>query len=101
MSLKRENLQNLAKLAHLTIPKHDEERILSDLSTIVSFFEALQDIDTDNVKPLLTPLDKAGVFFDDLPEPDQNASRFLANSPDQASSLYRFPSVMPNHEKGE
>lgn len=101
MSLKRENLQSLAKLAHLTIPKRDEKRILSDLSTIVSFFNSLQDIDTDNVKPLYAPLEEAGVFAGDLPDPYRSSDIFLDNAPQSSSSLYSFPPVIHTSRKEE
>lgn len=57
MTISTEQLRHLAQLAGLEIQDDLETHLTKDLQLIIGFMDALIQIDTDGVKPLLHPSD--------------------------------------------
>lgn len=51
MKLTREQIQNIAKLARLAITEEEIEKYQSQLSSVLSYMEILNEVDTSDVAP--------------------------------------------------
>ncbi|MCP4077737.1 MAG: Asp-tRNA(Asn)/Glu-tRNA(Gln) amidotransferase subunit GatC [Gammaproteobacteria bacterium] len=94
MSLKTEDVKNIAHLARLAIDDDAVTDYASDLSNILDLVEQMNQVDTDNVQPMAHPMDaQQRLRDDDASEPDQR-DKFQSIAPDVENGLYRVPKVI-------
>jgi len=94
MSLKTEDVKNIAHLARLAIDEDSVAEYASDLSNILDLVEQMNQVNTDNVQPMAHPMDAMQRLRDDeVSEPDQR-DKFQSIAPDVESGLYRVPKVI-------
>ncbi len=93
--LDRESLQKLTKLCRIDVTEEESEALLSDLQSILNYVEKLQEVDTENVKPLNHVLsDMSNVFREDEIGESLSREDFLSNAPDQIGGMIRVPPVI-------
>jgi aspartyl-tRNA(Asn)/glutamyl-tRNA(Gln) amidotransferase subunit C len=94
MTLKTEDVRNIAQLARLQIDDADIEQYAIDLSSILALAEQMNSVDTTNVTPMAHPLDATQRLRpDEVTETDQR-DKFQAIAPDVKNGLYRVPRVI-------
>ncbi len=94
MSLKTEDVKNIAHLARLAIDEDSVADYASDLSNILDLVEQMNQVNTDNVQPMAHPMDAQQRLRDDeVSEPDQR-DKFQSIAPDVENGLYRVPKVI-------
>jgi len=94
MTLKIEDVRNIAELARLQIDDSDLEQYAADLSSILALAEQMNAVDTSNVTPMAHPLDATQrLRADKVTESDQR-EKFQAIAPDVENGFYRVPKVI-------
>ncbi len=94
MTLKTEDVRNIAHLARLHIDVAEVERYATELSSILDLVDQMNAVDTSGVEPLANPLDATQRLRDDeVTETDQR-NKFQQIAPDVAEGLYRVPKVI-------
>jgi len=94
MTLKIDDINNIAHLARLRIDPDDLEQYTTDLSNILHLVEQMNQTNTDNIEPMAHPFDAAQrLRTDEATEPDQR-DKFQKNAPDVEQGLYRVPRVI-------
>ena len=94
MTLKSDDVRSIAHLARLHIEEDTVDDYVDDLSSILALVEQMNQVDSDNVKPLSNPLDaRQRLRADDVTEVDQR-DKFQQIAPDVAEGLYRVPRVI-------
>ena len=94
MSLKPEDVRNIAHLARLHIDDADVEGYAAELSSILDLVDQMNAVDTGGVEPLANPLDATQrLRNDEVTETDQR-DKFQQIAPDVADGLYRVPKVI-------
>ena len=94
MTLKTEDVRNIAHLARLAISEEDVDQYAADLSNILDLVEQMNQVDTGGVQPMAHPLDaKQRLRNDEVSETDQR-DKFQAIAPDVENGLYRVPKVI-------
>jgi len=94
MTLKIEDVRNIAQLARLQMDDASLEQYASDLSSILALAEQMNAVDTSNVSPMAHPLDATQRLRpDEVTESDQR-EKFQAIAPDVENGLYRVPKVI-------
>ncbi len=94
MTLKSEDVKNIAHLARLEISEDDVDQYAADLSNILDLVEQMNQVDTEGVQPMAHPLDaKQRLRDDEISEQDQR-DKFQAIAPDVENGLYRVPKVI-------
>ena len=94
MTLKADDVRNIAHLARLHIEDDAIDRYASDLSSILELVEQMNQVDTSGVEPLANPLDTTQRLRpDEVTEGDQR-DKFQKIAPDVARGLYRVPRVI-------
>ncbi len=94
MSLKPEDVRNIAHLARLHLDDADVESYAAELSSILDLVDQMNAVDTSGVEPLANPLDATQRLRDDeVTETDQR-DKFQQIAPDVADGLYRVPKVI-------
>jgi aspartyl-tRNA(Asn)/glutamyl-tRNA(Gln) amidotransferase subunit C len=94
MTLKIEDVRNIAQLARLQIDDSSLEQYASDLSNILALAEQMNSVDTSDVTPMAHPLDATQRLRPDLVTESDQREKFQAIAPDVENGLYRVPKVI-------
>ncbi len=94
MSLKIEDVKNIAHLARLQIDEADMENYARDLSNILQLVDQMNQVNTDDVQPMAHPMDAQQRLRDDVVKETDQREKFQSIAPDVEAGLYRVPRVI-------
>lgn len=94
MKITNETVEHIAHLARLEFEGDDKEAIRSDLERIVNFMEKLQEVDTENVEPLVFMSHEINRLREDKAEVKITQEQALKNAPKKDSDYFRIPKVL-------
>ncbi|MBL8878805.1 MAG: Asp-tRNA(Asn)/Glu-tRNA(Gln) amidotransferase subunit GatC [Phycisphaerales bacterium] len=90
-------VRRAAKLARLSLSNADVSKFAQQLSTVISYFEQLRQVDTAGAEPLNHPIEIANVTRPDEPRAVHcdgfTIDAALANAPDLHGRYFRVPGV--------
>lgn len=94
MSLKSDDVKNIAHLARIEIEDKNIEAYASSLSNILGLVEEMNAIDTQGIKPMAHPMDVAQrLRADEVLEQNQREA-FQKVAPKTEDGLYLVPQVI-------
>jgi aspartyl-tRNA(Asn)/glutamyl-tRNA(Gln) amidotransferase subunit C len=95
MSLTRQDVEKIARLARLAITEQEMPVYVSSLSSIVNFVDELSRVETGSVEPMAHPLvgQHQRLRADRVSETDHH-EKYQANAPKVQSGLYVVPRVI-------
>jgi len=96
-------VEHIAGLARLEIPLEELEAYRHHLQSMVEHFQGLEEIETEQVRPLSNPLREYESFYvgslrDDLPAPSLGVEGLLENAPDSALNQFRVRAVIESED---
>jgi aspartyl-tRNA(Asn)/glutamyl-tRNA(Gln) amidotransferase subunit C len=91
MSITREEVLHVAKLARLDLSDEEVERFQEQLSAIVEAVGKVSELDLSDVEPTAHPLELSNVWANDEPRPSLPVDEALANAPDRDRDFFRVP----------
>ena len=94
MSLSREQVLHIARLARVGVEDDEVERFAHQLSDILDYFERLSDVDTDEVPPTAHTLPLHNIWREDEPEQCLRPDQVLANAPQREGDLFRVKAIL-------
>ncbi len=94
MSVDKDTVKKIARLARLHVPEDKQLQIASDLNRILSWIEELGEVDTKNVEPLSSVTGHSLPMRADKVHDGNKADQILANAPEQASGFFVVPKVV-------
>lgn len=94
MDISNEMIDKLADLAKLEFSVTEKEELKGDLSKITSFFEKLNELDTNNVEPLIFMTNEVNVLRPDEVVQPINKEEALRNAPSKDSDYFRVPKFL-------
>ena len=94
MSLSRDEVLHIARLARLGLSEDEVTKFQGQLSQILDQFEALQSLDTDAVPPTAYQLSLENVVRDDELRPSLAVDVALANAPLREGNFVRVRRVL-------
>lgn len=95
MSLTRHDVENIARLARLSIGDEQLPLYVESLSKILTFVEQLNAADTASVEPMAHPLaDQVQRLRPDEPVEVDGPEKYQRNAPRVEAGLYLVPKVI-------
>ncbi len=94
MSLTREEVLHIAKLARLGLTEEDVTKFQEQLSEILDHFSTLRALDTEGVPPTSHPLPLENVMRSDDTAPSLPLNDVLANAPVADGDSFRVRAVL-------
>jgi aspartyl-tRNA(Asn)/glutamyl-tRNA(Gln) amidotransferase subunit C len=94
MDINNETIDRLAELAKLEFNTTEKESLKKDLNSIISYFEKLNEVHTDNVEPLIFMTDEFNRLREDLVLQNTSKQEALLNAPARDSDYFRVPKVL-------
>lgn len=94
MKITDEIVDHIAHLARLEFEGEAKTAIKQDMENIISFMEVLQQVDTENVEPLIFMSDEINRLREDVAEVTLTQAEVLKNAPKKDSDYFRIPKVL-------
>ena len=94
MSVDKDTVKKIARLARLDVPEERQEQIAGELQAILSWIEELSEVDTANVEPLASVTGHSLRLRVDKVTDGNKVDDILANAPEQASGFFVVPKVV-------
>ncbi|MCL5733524.1 MAG: Asp-tRNA(Asn)/Glu-tRNA(Gln) amidotransferase subunit GatC [Patescibacteria group bacterium] len=92
-NINKETLKHLMELARLEVGGDKEEKLLKDIKSILSYFEELQSLDTQNIEPMTGGTNLKNVFRGD--EERENSFRGSGAElfPESQDGFLKIPAI--------
>ena len=94
MNIDRESLQKIAHLSRLEMPESAEKEMMDSLNSVLTWMEELNEINTDNVKPLIHMSLEVNALREDKVIPNISREQGLKNAPKHDGAYFSVPKVM-------
>ncbi|MCS6837802.1 MAG: Asp-tRNA(Asn)/Glu-tRNA(Gln) amidotransferase subunit GatC [Bdellovibrionaceae bacterium] len=90
----REIVKKVAHLARLELSESELNAITNKLTLVLQHFEAISQVNTEGVIPLVTPVDIEYRFREDVVEGDISVDEVMQNAPSRQGNLFKVPPVI-------
>ncbi|MDB3907515.1 Asp-tRNA(Asn)/Glu-tRNA(Gln) amidotransferase subunit GatC [Crocinitomicaceae bacterium] len=94
MKITEEIVDHVAHLSRLEFEGESKQAIKEDMERIVNFMEKLQEVDTENVEPLIFMTKEINHLRDDEAKVTVTQKQALQNAPKADSDYFRIPKVL-------
>jgi aspartyl-tRNA(Asn)/glutamyl-tRNA(Gln) amidotransferase subunit C len=91
MSISREQVLHVARLARLDLREDELDRLTLELGAILDAVSKVAELDLAGVPPTSHPLDLVNVWAEDEPHESLPLEEGLANAPSREGPLFRVP----------
>jgi aspartyl-tRNA(Asn)/glutamyl-tRNA(Gln) amidotransferase subunit C len=94
MAVTKKDVEKIAGLARLKFSEEELENFTSQMNEILFYIEKLNELDTENVKPLSHPVEQLNVFRKDEMKASIPTEEALKNAPSKDEHHFRVPKVI-------
>ena len=92
--LTKETVEKVSTLARLKLTEAEIAAFSLRLSAVLENFEQIAQVDTKDIRPLLTPTDMSMTLRPDIAEKVVDSEKLLSNAPEKSGRLFRVPPVV-------
>jgi len=93
MAISKDDIKKCAKLARIDLTEEEEEKFYEQLSSILGYFEKLNELDLEGVEPIYQVTGQKNIFRDDEVTNISRQKDMLRNAPDQEDGFIKVKSV--------
>lgn len=91
----KETLEYISKLALLDLSENEKETLSKQLNDILSYFEKLKEVDTENIEPMTHPIEGLqNVFREDIPRESLTQEEALKNTKYKLKGFFKAPKIL-------
>ncbi len=94
MSVDRNTVARIARLARIEVPEGELEHLAGDLNGILAWIEQLQAVDTTGVEPMTSAVASSLPLRADLVSDGGILDNLMANAPDPHDGFFTVPKVV-------
>lgn len=94
MSVSKEDVKKIAVLARLEFTEEEIGNYTNEMNQILNYMEKLNELDTENIKPLSHPIENSNVFREDVLKESTLREEALKNAPDKTNEHFKVPKVI-------
>ncbi|NME35894.1 MULTISPECIES: Asp-tRNA(Asn)/Glu-tRNA(Gln) amidotransferase subunit GatC [Fusobacterium] len=94
MALTREEVLKVAKLAKLEFNNDEIEKYQTELNEILNYIDMLNELDTENIKPLSQVNNDTNNLREDEVKPSLSVKDALKNAPEEIDGTVVVPKVV-------
>ncbi|NLH39474.1 MAG: Asp-tRNA(Asn)/Glu-tRNA(Gln) amidotransferase subunit GatC [Elusimicrobia bacterium] len=88
------NIDEVIKLAKIEL-KEDEKNLFSkQLDSIINWINELNELDTENIKPIFSITEMENNYYDDIPEKFDNTRDIINNFPNREYDFIKVKKVI-------
>jgi aspartyl-tRNA(Asn)/glutamyl-tRNA(Gln) amidotransferase subunit C len=94
MSVDKDTVRRIAKLARLALPEERCEPMAAELQGIFNWVEQLNEVNVDGIAPLTSVIAQNLKMRDDVVTDGGNAAALMANAPGGEDNFFVVPKVV-------
>ena len=94
MAVTKKDVEKIAELAMLKFTEEELENFTPQMNEILSYMDKLNELHTENVKPLSHPVELTNVFREDEMKPSISTEKALKNAPSKDENHFTVPKVI-------
>ena len=94
MSIDKDTVKHISKLARISLDEKKVNRLSKDLSSIMKFIEKLNELNTDKTAPLTSIINASLKSRDDEVKDGKIRDQILKNSPEKNKEFFVVPKVV-------
>lgn len=94
--LSREDVLKVATLARLKLTEAEVADYTAKLGSILEYVDSLNEVNTDDVEPMVHAVELSNVFRADEVRPSLPREAALANAPKTDGSFFLVPQILEN-----
>ena len=94
MKVDSKTVDQIAHLARLEFDNDAKDQMIKDMNNMLAFVEKLNELDTDNVEPLIYMTEESNVLRADEVHPEITQDEALSNAPKKDSDYFKVPKVI-------
>jgi aspartyl-tRNA(Asn)/glutamyl-tRNA(Gln) amidotransferase subunit C len=87
------DIEHVAKLARLNLGDEEIARLRAQLAQILEHAARVGEVAAADVPPTASPIPRANVYRDDVPEPSLPVDEALRNAPERDGDRFRVPRI--------
>jgi aspartyl-tRNA(Asn)/glutamyl-tRNA(Gln) amidotransferase subunit C len=87
-------VKQIATLVRLGISEDEAEKFSGQFSSIIDYFNMLNEVDTDNVPPASDIANAGNVLREDVVKPSMSHDEFIKNAPQSERGYVKVPTVL-------
>jgi aspartyl-tRNA(Asn)/glutamyl-tRNA(Gln) amidotransferase subunit C len=92
--LTKETVERVSQLGRLKLTEQEIAAMSEQLSVVLENFEKIAQVDTKDVKPLVTPTDMSVTLRPDVIEVNSISDAVLEGAPEKSGRLFKVPPVV-------
>lgn len=94
MSIDKNTVKKVARLARIRTSDADTEVLSAELSKIMTMIEQLGEVNTDGIEPMTSVIEMQAPVREDVVTDGGIPEKILANAPEQTAGFFVVPKVM-------
>ena len=94
MSIDLKTIKHISKLSRISVDEQKAEKLANDLNSIFKFIEKLNELKTDNVKPLTSVVETTLKLRADEVKSKNIREQIIKNSPQDNEDYFVVPKVI-------
>jgi len=94
MSIDKDTVKHISKLARISLDDKKVVNLSKNLSSIITFIEKLNEVNTDKTIPLTSIIDASLTSRKDESKNEKTRDEILKNSPDANEEFFVVPKVI-------
>lgn len=94
MTISKDEIIHIAKLANLNLSEEEIERYAKDMTDILEFADIVNNLNTDEIKETIGINGEYNVFRKDEIKQGISRDKLLKNAPSQDDGMFRIPKVI-------
>jgi aspartyl-tRNA(Asn)/glutamyl-tRNA(Gln) amidotransferase subunit C len=92
--MEKKEVEKIARLSRLKLTSEEVDFYTNHLSMILSHFEELSAIPTENIEPVVTPIPPTPHMAKDETKRRTTTEEILKNAPEKSGNLFKVPPVV-------
>lgn len=89
-----DQVRKVALLARLELSPAEEQQFTGQLSSILEYFEQLNELDTENVEPTTRAIEVQNVTRPDVLRPFEDRAAILDCAPEREDDYFKVPKIL-------
>lgn len=94
MAIDKKTVDKIAHLARLEFESEAKDEIVNDMNRMLLFVEKLNEVNTENIKPLIYMTEEQDTFREDIVKDTVSHKDALLNAPKKDSDYFKAPKVL-------
>lgn len=92
--LSEDDIRKVADLARMNLSDSEVAELRPQLSKLIDYVAVLDEVDTENVEPMVHAIEQTNVFRDDTPDAPLSREDALANAPKTDGKYFLVPPII-------